>query len=257
MAKPDKRSNAKRASRPNPREERNITPSQNNRYKVPEFNTEPRVKKKVELLPRNLRQEEYIDLLANDDVSVVFATGPAGTGKTLLCTLYAIKQLQEGKIDKIIITRPAVSVDEQHGFLPGSLLDKMAPWVIPITDVFKEYYSVAALERMLAEEVIEIAPLAYMRGRTLKRAIILFDESQNATPNQMKMVLTRLGEGSRMFVTGDIQQHDRGFQDNGLKDFMNRLSLSKSDRIKIVRFDKIDVERHPVIEEILSLYGEE
>ena len=255
MAKPEKRSNAKRASRPNPREERNITPQY--RYKVPEFNIEPRVKKKVEILPRNIRQEEYIDLLSDEDVSVVFSTGPAGTGKTLLCTLFAIKALQEGKIDKIIITRPAVSVDEQHGFLPGSLLEKMAPWVIPITDLLKEYYSVAALEKMLAEEVIEIAPLAYMRGRTLKRAIILFDESQNATPNQMKMVLTRIGDGSRMFVTGDIQQHDRGFSDNGLKDFMNRLVLSKSDRIKMVRFETADVERHPVVEEILNLYGEE
>lgn len=253
MAKPEKRSNAKRASRPNPREDRNI-----NKFSVPTFNnTEQTRKKKVELLPRNLRQEEYIDLLSDDNNAVVFATGPAGTGKTLLCTLYAIKQLQEGNIDKIIITRPAVSVDEQHGFLPGTLLEKMAPWVIPITDVFKEYFSVAALERMLAEEVIEIAPLAYMRGRTLKRSIILFDESQNATPNQMKMVLTRLGDESRMFVTGDIQQHDRGFSDNGLKDFMNRLALSKSDRIKMVRFDREDVERHPVIEEILSLYGED
>ncbi len=254
MAKPEKRNNAKRASRPNPREERNII---RNQYNVPTFPTEPRVKKKVELLPRNLRQEEYIDLLSNEDVSVVFSTGPAGTGKTLLCTLYAIKQLQEGKIDKIIITRPAVSVDEQHGFLPGSLLDKMAPWVIPITDVFKEYYSVAMIERMLAEEVIEIAPLAYMRGRTLKRSIILFDESQNATPNQMKMVLTRLGDGSRMFITGDVGQHDRGFDNNGLKDFMARLAAQRSERIKIVKFDACDVERHPVIEEILSLYGEE
>lgn len=256
MAKPDKRSNAKRANRPNPREERNIS-HHSRSFNNTSIATEPRVKKKVELLPRNLRQEEYIDMLTNEDYSVVFATGPAGTGKTLLCTLYAIKMLQEGQIDKIIITRPAVSVDEQHGFLPGSLLDKMAPWVIPITDVFKEYYSVAALEKMLMDEVVEIAPLAYMRGRTLKRSIILFDESQNATPNQMKMVLTRLGEGSRMFVTGDIQQHDRGFADNGLKDFMNRLAISKSNRIKLVRFDREDVERHPVIEEILSLYGEE
>jgi phosphate starvation-inducible PhoH-like protein len=259
VAKPEKRSNAKRANRPNPREDRNIqqnTRSYNGSNVVP-INAESRMKKKVELLPRNLRQEDYIDMLTDENNSVVFATGPAGTGKTLLCTLYAIKMLQEGKIDKIIITRPAVSVDEQHGFLPGTLLDKMAPWVIPITDVFKEYYSVQALEKMLMDEVVEIAPLAYMRGRTLKRSIILFDESQNATPNQMKMVLTRLGDGSRMFVTGDIQQHDRGFADNGLKDFMNRLALTKSNRIKLVRFDKEDVERHPVIEEILSLYGED
>jgi phosphate starvation-inducible PhoH-like protein len=260
VAKQNSRSNAKRASRPNPREDRNPkSSSRSYRDNVVPFNAnpEPRVKKKVELLPRNLRQEEYIELLEDQHNSVVFATGPAGTGKTLLCTLYAIKQLQEGNIDKIIITRPAVSVDEQHGFLPGTLLDKMAPWVIPITDVFKEFYSVQALEKMLMDEVVEIAPLAYMRGRTLKRSIILFDESQNATPNQMKMVLTRLGDESRMFVTGDIQQHDRGFSDNGLKDFMNRLALHRSNRIKLVRFDREDVERHPVIEEILTLYGEE
>lgn len=258
MAKPEKRSNAKRANRPNPREDRNI--QQNNRSfanTTVGASPEPRMKKRAEVLPRNLRQEEYCDLLHDDNNAVVFATGPAGTGKTLLCTLFAIKQLQEGKIDKIIITRPAVSVDEQHGFLPGTLLEKMAPWVIPITDVFKEFFSVQALEKMLQDEVIEIAPLAYMRGRTLKRAIILFDESQNATPNQMKMVLTRLGDESRMFVTGDINQHDRGFNDNGLKDFMHRLSMHNSSRIKLVSFDRTHVERHPVIEEILTLYGED
>lgn len=213
-------------------------------------------RKKVQLLPRNIAQEDYVDLLNDESKSIVFATGPAGTGKTLLATLYAIQQLQAGAIKKIIITRPAVSVDEQHGFLPGSLLEKMAPWVIPITDVFKEHYSIPALERMLADEVIEIAPLAYMRGRTLKNAIILFDEAQNALPSQMKMVLTRIGDGSRLIVTGDIQQHDRGFSDNGLKDFLNRLALSRSDYIGVCSFAKEDVERHPVIEDVLGLYGE-
>lgn len=255
MAKLNKR-NAKRASRPNPREDRNAHRYNTNTHQInlPEENTR---RKKVELLPRNLAQETYIDLLEDDNNSIVFATGPAGTGKTLLATLYAIKQLQAGNISKIIITRPAVSVDEQHGFLPGTLLEKMAPWVIPITDVFKEYYSVASLERMLEEEVIEIAPLAYMRGRTLKNCIVLFDESQNANINQMKMVLTRIGDNTRMFITGDCAQHDRGFDDNGLKDFMRRLSVSPSGRIKTVEFDKQDVERHPVIEEILHLYGDD
>ena len=255
MAKQISRSNAKRASRPNPREERNIP--QNPRFNVRSINSvEPRMRKKVELLPRNIHQEEYIDLLENEDVSIVFSTGPAGTGKTLLCTLYAIKQLQEGKIDKIIITRPAVSVDEQHGFLPGTLLDKMAPWVIPITDIFKEYYSVMELERMLADEVVSVAPLAFMRGRTLKRSIVIVDESQNMTQNQMKMMLTRIGDGSRMFITGDINQHDRGFGENGLKDFMDRLLLNKSNRIKMIKFSSQDVERHPVVEEVLNMYGE-
>lgn len=243
--------NAKRANRPNPREDRNVH-HQNTPINIEDSSR----RKKVQLLPRNLAQEIYCDMLEDERKSLVFATGPAGTGKTLLATLYAIKQLQLGNIKKIIITRPAVSVDEQHGFLPGTLIDKMAPWVIPITDVFKEYYSVQQLERMLEDEIIEVAPLAYMRGRTLKNAIVIFDEAQNALPSQMKMVLTRIGDGSRMFITGDMAQHDRGFADNGLKDFLYRLSLSKSEHIGVCNFEKGDVERHPCIEDVLSLYGE-
>lgn len=248
--------NAKRASRPNPREDRNDR--RNVHYLNTAFTEDQNTRrKKVQIIPRNIAQETYIDLLEDESKSIVFASGPAGTGKTLLATLYAIKQLQSGAIKKIIITRPAVSVDEQHGFLPGSLLDKMAPWVIPITDVFKEYYSVAQLERMLEDEVVEVAPLAYMRGRTLKNAIVIFDEAQNALPSQMKMMLTRIGEGgTRIFVTGDIAQHDRGFEDNGLKDFLRRQSLRPSKHIAVCSFDKHDVERHPAIEDILSLYGE-
>lgn len=242
--------NAKRANRPNPREDRNV------HYLNANNNNEDSRRKKVQLLPRNLAQEDYIDLLEDASKSIVFATGPAGTGKTLLATLFAIKQLQAGAIKKIILTRPAVSVDEQHGFLPGTLLEKMAPWVIPITDVFKEHYSVAHLEKMLADEVVEVAPLAYMRGRTLKNAIVIFDEAQNATPSQMKMVLTRLGENSRMIVTGDMAQHDRGFDDNGLKDFLRRVQLNGSRHIGVCHFEKGDVERHPAIEDVLSLYGE-
>lgn len=244
--------NAKRANRPNPREDRNV-----HRMDTPiKFDESNSRRKKVQLLPRNIAQEDYVELLNDESKSIVFATGPAGTGKTLLATLYAIQQLQAGNIKKVIITRPAVSVDEQHGFLPGSLIEKMAPWVIPITDVFKEFYSPQQLERMLLDETIEIAPLAYMRGRTLKNSIILFDEAQNALPSQMKMVLTRIGENSRLIVTGDIQQHDRGFADNGLKDFLARLAMRNSDYIGICTFDKFDVERHPVIEDVLSLYGE-
>lgn len=241
--------NAKRANRPNPREDRNV-----HRMDTPiNFDDNSR-RKKVQLLPRNIAQEDYVDLLNDERKSIVFATGPAGTGKTLLATLYAIQQLQEGHVKKIIITRPAVSVDEQHGFLPGNLIEKMAPWVIPITDVFKEYYSVQQLERMIEEEVIEVAPLAYMRGRTLKNAIILFDEAQNALPSQMKMVLTRIGDGSRMIVTGDTAQHDRGFADNGLKDFLTRLSIARSEYIGVCTFNKLDVERHPAIEDVLGMY---
>jgi phosphate starvation-inducible protein PhoH and related proteins len=214
-------------------------------------------KKRVDLIPRSLTQEKYVKTLEDDNKHIVFATGPAGTGKTLLGTLYAIKGLKEGKFDKIIITRPAVSVDEEHGFLPGTLIEKMAPWVIPITDIIKEYYTPAQLEFMLQNEIIEIAPLAYMRGRTLKNACILFDEAQNATPSQMKMVLSRISEGSKMIITGDVSQHDRGYEENGLKDFMERLyKAGGSDQIGLISFDATEIERHPVIEEILELYGD-
>lgn len=249
---------AKRANKPNPREDRNFASSPFDRENP--NNDEHRFakpRKKVQLIPRNLAQEDYVDSLFDPSRYVVFAMGPAGCGKTLLATLYAIHGLQTGEFEKIIITRPAVSVDEQHGFLPGDLNQKMQPWVLPILDVFKEHFSIAQVERMILDERIEIAPLAYMRGRTFKNAIVLADEMQNATPSQMKMVLTRIGENSRMIVTGDLKQHDRGFEQNGLKDFVERLQQGGSQSISVVEFEAGDVERHPVIEEILRLYGDE
>jgi phosphate starvation-inducible PhoH-like protein len=256
--------NAKRSNKPNPREERNSPEfSRSNRRgrdNVVDFedaakNSQRR--KRVELIPRNLAQEIYVDQLFDEQKAIVFAMGPAGCGKTLLATLYAIKCLQSGETAKIVITRPAVSVDEQHGFLPGTLVDKMAPWVIPIMDVFKEYYSPQQILKMVEEEIIEIAPLAYMRGRTMKNCIVIADEMQNSTVSQTKMVLTRIGENCRMIVTGDLKQHDRGYETNGLGDFTNRLSQAGSKKIAVVNFDAGDVERHPVIEEVLALYGDE
>lgn len=254
---------AKRANKPNPREDRNYGRNNRHHYDADQsFDSDEQTgrvqrKKRVELIPRNIAQEDYIETLCNPSNYVIFAMGPAGCGKTLLATQWAIQQLQTGEATKIIITRPAVSVDEQHGFLPGSLVEKMAPWVLPIMDVFKEHYSPAQVEKMVLDEIIEIAPLAYMRGRTFKNAIILFDEAQNATPNQMKMVLTRIGEGSRMVITGDLKQHDRGFEENGLKDFVERLTARGSNSIAVCEFAAGDVERHPVIEEILGIYGDE
>lgn len=179
--------------------------------------------RKVEVLPKNMRQEDYLALLEDQIKHIVFAIGPAGTGKTLLACLLAIRELKAGRIDKIVITRPAVSVDEQHGFLPGTLIEKMAPWTRPIFDVFEQYWAPKYIENMIEENVIEVAPLAYMRGRTFENSIILADEMQNATPSQMKMLLTRIGNNSRIFVTGDLNQHDRGFEANGLKDFVERI----------------------------------
>lgn len=210
-------------------------------------------KKKVEIIPRNEAQEDYI--FAIEDYRIVFGVGPAGTGKTLLATLMAIKALKSGEVDKIVVTRPAVSVDEQHGFLPGNLIEKMAPWTRPIFDVFEEYYHPKQIVGMIEDGVIEVAPLAYMRGRTFKNSFIIFDEAQNATISQMKMVLTRIGTGSRMVITGDLDQHDRGFESNGLKDFINR--VNNSDNIDVVYFTESDIERDEVVADVLEIYDED
>jgi phosphate starvation-inducible PhoH-like protein len=196
-----------------------------------------------------------LSLLENPNKHITFATGPAGTGKTLLVTLYAIRSLREGSTQKIVITRPAVSVDEQHGFLPGTLVDKMCPWTRPMFDIFEEYYSSSEIGHMIKENIIEIAPLAYMRGRTFKHSVIIADEMQNATDNQMKMLLTRIGDGSKLLVTGDLDQYDRGYQDNGLKRFTDRLEKKNSNMIGAVEFSRSEVERHPVVTEVLSLYA--
>lgn len=211
--------------------------------------------KRVEMIPRNTAQETYIDALL--EKRMVFAVGPAGTGKTLLAVLRAIKALREQEITKIILTRPAVSVDEKHGFLPGDLNAKMEPWTRPIFDVFEEYYGLQETKRMLDEGTIEIAPLGFMRGRTFKNAYVIADEMQNATPDQTKMLLTRIGEGSSMIITGDLRQHDRGFEKNGLKDFLERLHLVKKDSMAICTFRREHIERDPLVAEVLEIYGEE
>ena len=241
---------AKRASR-----KRN----QNNNFSnVVQLNTSytKQKQKHVTILPRNRNQETYVLKLLDDTKDIVFGIGPAGTGKTLLAVQVAVKQFLEGKIDKIIVTRPAVSVDEDLGFLLGTLEQKMAPWTRPIFDVLREYFQAKEIEGMIEEGIIEIAPLAYMRGRTFKRSFILADEMQNATPNQMKMLLTRLGEESQMAVTGDLAQADRK-ADNGLIDFTNLLAKSNSTHLDIVHFAQGDIERHNAVKEVLQVYGDE
>jgi len=212
--------------------------------------------KQVTIVPRNLAQETYLELLKNPKKYIVFAIGPAGTGKTMLGVQMAIKLYKEGAINKIIITRPAVSVDEEHGFLPGDLNAKMAPWTRPIMDVFEDYYHPKEIAEMLEDGAIEISPLAYMRGRTFKNAFVVADEMQNATPSQMKMLLTRLGDGSRMVVTGDLNQADRP-RENGLLEFCNLYGQGGDYRmIAIAEFGRQHVERHPVVKEILKIYKE-
>ena len=215
-----------------------------------------RRKQQVNIVPRNLSQETYLEMLKNPKKFIVFAIGPAGTGKTMIAVQMAIKLFKEGVIGKIVVTRPAVSVDEEHGFLPGTLNQKMEPWTRPIFDVFEEYYHPKEIQDMLEDGVIEISPLAYMRGRTFKNAFVIADEMQNATPSQMKMLLTRLGDNSRMIVTGDLNQADRP-RENGLLEFCELYGQGGDYRmIAMARFETKDVERHPVVREVLRIYKE-
>lgn len=240
-----------------------FTTFQNQRHNVIEFQqfqhalpqNLPQKKQRVHIVPRNRNQEEYLLNLLDQTKNIVFALGPAGTGKTLIACQVGIKLFKEGLVDKIVVTRPAVSVDEEHGFLPGTLEQKMAPWTRPIFDVLSEYYYARDIESMIREGVVEISPLAYMRGRTFKNSYIIADEMQNATPNQMKMLLTRLGEGSKMVVTGDLRQADR-LEDNGLIDFTNRLQNKNLDRLNVITFGNKDIERHEAVKEVLDIYGD-
>lgn len=202
--------------------------------------------------PRNLVQTRYKSLLENRLIPVVISTGPAGTGKSLLACNSAAMALKLGQVNRIILTRPAVSVDEQHGFLPGTLEDKMDPWVRPLTDALSRHFRSNQVRMMMEDRKIEVCPLAYMRGRTFDESWIIADEMQNSTPNQMQMVLTRIGEGSKMVITGDPRQHDRGFEVNGLTDLVTR--LQPSDQVQHVIFTDAEIERHPVIKEILGWY---
>lgn len=224
-----------------------------------DFTDYKKFNRRIELIPRNRRQEDYIANLLNPNLSIVFATGPAGTGKTMLAVLAAIKALKEGEITKIVVTRPAVGVDgEKHGFLPGDLNAKMEPWTRPIFDVLHEHYTPKETAMMLEEQILEISPLAFMRGRTFKDSWIIADEMQNATPGQMKMLLTRLGENSRMIVTGDVMQADRQGEENGLIDFDRLLkSFGESKFIGWTAFGYKDIERHPAVAEVLKIYGDE
>lgn len=222
------------------------------------FNNFVAQKRTVNLIPKSINQETYINLLTDPEKKIVFATGPAGTGKTMLAVMAGIKAFKEGEVQKLIMTRPAVGVDdEKHGFLPGDINAKMEPWTRPIMDVILEYYSPRDIARMLEEQIIEISPLAFMRGRTFKHSWIIADEMQNATPSQMKMLLTRLGENSKMVVTGDTRQADRKENDNGLLDFKGLVErYQHSKYVAGVELTGKDVHRHPAVVEVLKIYKE-
>ena len=215
----------------------------------------PTKKRTVDLIPRTLAQENYIAHLLDDQKNIVFAVGPAGTGKTMLAMLAAIKAYKEGQVEKIILTRPAVGTDdERHGFLPGDINAKMEPWTRPLFDVLHEYYSPQETARMIDEQIIEISPLAFMRGRNFKNAYIVADESQNTTINQMKMLLTRLGENCKLVVTGDVDQTDI-IRNNGLEHIIHVMNNTKTSLLGLVAFSNRDVQRSEVVKEVLSLYA--
>ena len=213
--------------------------------------------KHITLVPKSLGQEKLILDLLNPSQSITIAVGPAGTGKTYLAMLAAIKSFRERQCEKIVLTRPAIGVEgEQHGFLPGDLTSKMEPWTRPLLDVVKEYYSAKEVVQMIENEVIEIAPLAFMRGRTFKNSWIVADEMQNATPEQCKMLLTRIGDSSKIIVTGDVEQADRFGAKNGLLDLCSRLDKQQCDAIGVNRLQGKDIQRHPIIDTVLNLYSD-
>jgi phosphate starvation-inducible PhoH-like protein len=227
--------------------------SNNNVVKINNFL--PQKTRNITLIPRNRNQENYVLSLLDETKNIVFGIGPAGTGKTMLAVQAAVKSFIEKDVDRIVVTRPAVSADEDLGFLPGTLEEKMAPWTRPIFDVFREHFFANEIEGMIKEGVIEISPLAYMRGRTFKDSYIIADEMQNATPNQMKMLLTRIGSGSKMAVTGDLAQADR-LKDNGLIDFTTHLESKELKYIDVCQFESKDIERHEAVKEVLEIYGD-
>ena len=228
-----------------------------NESKTIQFDTtRPKINTRiVQLVPKSANQENYILAILNPKVDIVIAAGPAGTGKTYIAMQAAIKAMKAGECERIILSRPAIGVDdEQHGFLPGDINAKMEPWTRPLFDVLREYYSAKEIAHMLEEQIVEIAPLAFCRGRNFKKSYVILDEAQNCTPSQLKMIMTRIGIGSKIIITGDIDQGDRKTNDNGLLDLQNRLKKTSVPGLAMCQLDMKDVQRHNIIEHILKMY---
>jgi phosphate starvation-inducible PhoH-like protein len=204
--------------------------------------------------PRNESQQKFLSYLKKKDTRIIIASGPAGTGKTLFGIEQGIRNYLYGNYEKLIFTRPVISVDEDIGFLPGTLEEKMAPWIRPIYDILYNFISPKEVEMLISEKIIEISPLGFMRGRTFKNCWIIADEMQNSSISQMKMLLTRIGENSRLIITGDLEQNDRHGEINGLEDFLNKLKGRRSDSISSVEFQRSDIEREDVVKEVLEIY---
>lgn len=202
---------------------------------------------------KTINQKHYLKAINNNDL--VFAIGPAGTGKTYVAVMNAVAKLKSGEVKKIILTRPAVEAGESLGFLPGDLKEKVDPYLRPIYDALYDVLGVNNTEELIEKGTIEIAPLAYMRGRTLESAYVILDEAQNTTSAQMKLFLTRLGFNSKMVVTGDITQIDLpNHKKSGLVETTNMLKEVKG--IEIMTFERIDVIRHPLVQKVLARYEE-
>jgi phosphate starvation-inducible PhoH-like protein len=203
---------------------------------------------------------EYITHLRNDECPIVVCTGPTGSGKTYLACLEALFNLDRGNIQKILLTRPAVSIEnEQHGFLPGNLESKMDPWLKPIYDNFEDISSPKKLLNLIKSKSIEVCPLAYIRGRTFKNTFIIADEMQNSTKMQFKPLLTRLGDNTKIVITGDFNQSDIITTNDGLNDFIHKLHLfiKMNNEVKYISYVNLtngDVLRHPAVIEILDIY---
>ena len=203
------------------------------------------------IYPKTLGQKSYYYALKNNDV--VFGIGPAGTGKTYLAVVFAVAALKNNEVKKIIITRPAVEAGESLGFLPGDLKEKVDPYLRPLYDALHDMLGVEQTEKLIEKGVIEIAPLAYMRGRTLEDAYVILDEAQNTTDNQMKMFLTRLGFRSKMIVTGDISQID--LPRNTTSGLVRALDILEGVKgISFIHLSAMDVVRHPVVQRIIERY---
>ena len=204
------------------------------------------------IYPKTLNQAHYIHELNKNDI--VFGIGPAGTGKTYLAILYAASLLKKQQIKKIVLVRPVVEAGEKLGFLPGDLKEKVDPYLVPLYDALNECFGKENVNKMMEKGVIEVAPLAYMRGRTLENACIILDEAQNTTTMQMKMFLTRLGFNSKMIITGDITQIDLPHKNmSGLIEALN--ILKNLNGLSIVEFNNSDVMRHPLVFKIVNRYN--
>ncbi|NLL69252.1 MAG: PhoH family protein [Acholeplasmataceae bacterium] len=203
------------------------------------------------IYPKTFNQVKYLDAIEENPLT--FGVGPAGTGKTYLAVAVAVKELKKGEVKKIILTRPVVEAGESLGFLPGDLKEKVDPYLIPLYDALYEMLGLESTQTLIEKGIIEIAPLAYMRGRTLENAFIILDEAQNTTTSQMKMFLTRLGFGSKMIVTGDPSQVD--LKHNVRSGLREALSILRNiEDIKIIEFERLDVVRHPLVQNILERY---